>query len=79
MGGEDKVMNFFVIKRRETGDYVADDDGDTTFVSFARRYTTRKKAVNAITMLDLRTSTPRYPNTCVCGPYSTDHYGGQPG
>ncbi len=58
-------MHFYVILRRETGDYVADGDTETPFVSQATRYTTRKKALVHLG-----------PNTCVCGPYPTDEYGG---
>lgn len=65
-------MLFYVILRRETGNYITkpDDDGydETAFVATATRYATRKNALASLT-----------PNTCVCGPYSTDDFGGHPG
>lgn len=72
------MTTFFVIKRL-MGEYIADDGSDTEFVMMARRYPTKKRALDDLTMLDLRTSLPIYPGTCVCGPYSTDNYGGLPG
>lgn len=72
MAWKDKGMQFYVIKRRETGNYVAHStslgEAETTFVALAKRFNTRKSAI-----ADMG------PNTCVCGPYPTDEYGGQPG
>lgn len=65
-------MNFYVIMRRETGNYIAPPDiiggvDETEFVSMAVSYSTRKSALAAAG-----------PNTCVCGPYPTDEYEGKP-
>ena len=58
-------MFFYVILRRETGKYISDLPGDDTdLLSWAKRYHSRVDALSEAG-----------PNTCVCGPYSTDEYG----
>ncbi len=59
---------FYVILRRETGLYVAKGGLEVNFLSMAVRYKSREHATDNMG-----------PNTCVCGPYSTTEYGGQPG
>ena len=61
-------MHFYVIMRRETGSYISSaKNEETTFLSMAVRYSTRKRALAAAG-----------PNTCVCGPYPVDDYEGKP-
>jgi len=55
-------MHYYIIMRRETGLFVK-GDGETDSVQQADRYYSKKLALRRAG-----------PNTCVCGPYSEEHF-----